>query len=216
MGYVVGPPWRTVQHFLLRHVTSCWLRMWVHHHNTKYSSIICVVVDIAQHIFLKATMVRQHTNSLDVWQCSQKIRNIDFLQNVTQHWYSENTQLLFHFKNIELVHLSWYKGCHGYTVVSAAGCCGPSNLHCTCEGVCVCVKEMLILKEWMDDGWMDGKRQTAESRGSTVYIFLSQLVKVHDNTETTSQDHHLLIHRYRIYRRQENSQRHRVLVHWPN
>lgn len=31
-------------------------------------------------------------------------------------------------------------------------------------------------------------------------LFFSQLVRVHDNTKTTSQDLHSLIHQYRIYR----------------
>lgn len=43
-------------------------------------------------------MVKQHTNSLDIRQCSQKVQNIGNLQNV-QHSYPENKHLLLHYKN---------------------------------------------------------------------------------------------------------------------
>lgn len=47
------------------------------------------------------------------------------------------------------------------------------------------------------NGWMD-EQQTGQNHHkawlSPFTFFLSQLVKVHDNTKTTSQDFHLLIH----------------------
>lgn len=183
-------------------------------------------------------MVKQHTNSLDIWQCSQKVHNIGYLQNV-QHWYPENKHLLLHYKKLWdrcSCTSNWHKGCHGYSVVSAAWLGGISfglvlwpvqvALHlwrfvwwgsawaicpdCVC--VCACKRDIMSLKEWMDkkDGWM---RYSKLSRIITTrldchhlrfvflfFFFPQQLIKVHDNTKTTSQDLHLLIHRHRIYR----------------
>ncbi len=57
------------------------------------------------------------------------------------------------------------------------------------------------------DGWMDEEQQTGQSHHNEAWLghhvrffFPPQLVKVHDNTKATSQDLHLLIQQYRIYR----------------
>lgn len=183
-------------------------------------------------------MVKQHTNSLDIWQCSQKVHNIGYLQNV-QHWYPENKHLLLHYKKLWdrcSCTSNWHKGCHGYSVVSAAWLGGISfglvlwpvqvALHlwrfvwwgsawAICpDCVCVCVRVKETLWAWKNgwikrmDGWGTANWAESSQRGLTVTIsdlfffsfFSPQLIKVHDNTKTTSQDLHLLIHRHRIYR----------------
>ena len=83
------------------HVNSCWLSMfsleWVHT-TSSYPHVWSIISgDMyfrtldgchCNNIFLKAIMVKQHTNSLDIWPCSQKI-----LAWVIQR-YSENKHLL--------------------------------------------------------------------------------------------------------------------------
>ncbi len=71
---------------------------------------------------------------------------------------------------------------------------------------------------WMDDEWQTGQINTMRLDCHHLRFVFSQPVKVQDNTETTSQDLHLLIHQYRIYRIQafflnlEISQRHRYQI----
>lgn len=67
-------------------------------------------------------MVKQHTNSLDIRQFSQKVQNIGNLQNV-QHSYPENKHLLLHYKNFVIAVAGtsyWYKGFHEYSLLSTA------------------------------------------------------------------------------------------------
>lgn len=163
-------------------------------------------------------MVKQHTNSLDIWQRSQKVHNIGYLQNV-QHWHPENKHLLSHYKNFEIAvagTCDWYKGFHGYSAVSAAWLDGiscvlwPVQVARAPTVQCVCVSKVMSWEEWTDDEYIKVKRDDEQQTGqnhhnkarlspSRISLF-SQLIKVHNNTKTTSQDLHLLIHRYRIDR----------------